>query len=452
MKKIFTVATLFIAGSAFSQSNNVGIGTTQPDNSAILDLSSSNKGFLMPRMSEAQRLDIFKPAQGLQVFQTDNKAGLYIFDGSEWVNTANSVSAATDPWLFGGNSISSTDFIGTTNSQPLVFKVNNVKAGFLDNSFTTKNTAFGTYAGDALTTGARNVAIGFQSLLTASTASFNVAIGTEALRNTTGSVNVGIGTSALLLNTTGFNNIAIGGFVLKSNTTGFANMGIGVGSLDANTTGNYNTAMGASALRTNTTGSNNVGLGFEALRLNTVGGNNIGIGKGAGYSTIGNNSIFIGTDAGYNETGGDKLYIANSNTTTPLIYGDFAAKFISIGDVDVAKRSAAGTGGYNLLVKGGILTEKVKVALASSADWADYVFEDDYYLMPLNKVEEFVNFNNHLPNVPSANQMAENGLEIAETSKMFMEKIEELTLYMIELDKEVKALKAENKELKEYIK
>lgn len=95
-----------------------------------------------------------------------------------------------------------------------------------------------------------------------------------------------------------------------------------------------------------------------------------------------------------------------------------------------------------------MITEKIKVAVAGSADWADYVFEPSYKLMSLDKVESFVKENKHLPNVPSAEEMSKNGLDVMQTSAKLMEKIEELTLYMIELNKEIKALKEENAKLK----
>lgn len=69
-------------------------------------------------------------------------------------------------------------------------------------------------------------------------------------------------------------------------------------------------------------------------------------------------------------------------------------------------------------------------------------------MMSLEEIEKFTIENKHLPNVPSAEEMILEGLDVAKTSKMFMEKIEELTLYLIELNKEVKALKAENGALK----
>lgn len=102
------------------------------------------------------------------------------------------------------------------------------------------------------------------------------------------------------------------------------------------------------------------------------------------------------------------------------------------------------TGNYKLFVEGGILTEKVKVALRSSANWADYVFENDYKLMPLKNVEEYIATNKHLPGVASADELAKSGLDIAEMQAKHMQKIEELTLYIIEqnkaIEKNIKAI------------
>lgn len=105
--------------------------------------------------------------------------------------------------------------------------------------------------------------------------------------------------------------------------------------------------------------------------------------------------------------------------------------------------------GYKLFVEDGILTEKVKVAVKTTANWADYVFAEDYKLMPLSDVEKFTKENKHLPNVPSANQMVENGLDVAQMDAKLMEKIEELTLYLIEQNKQIELLKAEITALKD---
>ena len=98
-------------------------------------------------------------------------------------------------------------------------------------------------------------------------------------------------------------------------------------------------------------------------------------------------------------------------------------------------------GSYKLYVETGILTEKLKVALKSDTNnWADYVFEPNYKLMPLEEVEKYTKVNKHLPNVPSADEITKEGIDVAKVSKMFMEKIEELTLHIIELNKRIKQL------------
>lgn len=79
---------------------------------------------------------------------------------------------------------------------------------------------------------------------------------------------------------------------------------------------------------------------------------------------------------------------------------------------------------------------------------ADYVFADDYDLKSLKEVEDYITANNHLPNVPSAQYVAENGMNIGEFQNILLEKVEELTLYMIDLKKENQALKAEINSLK----
>ncbi len=103
--------------------------------------------------------------------------------------------------------------------------------------------------------------------------------------------------------------------------------------------------------------------------------------------------------------------------------------------------------GYKLYVEQGILTEKIKVALKTSNNWADYVFADDYTLSPLSEVESFIKTNKHLPGIPSANEVVENGLDLASMDAKLLEKIEELTLHLIRIEKEMHILKQENAKL-----
>jgi len=97
--------------------------------------------------------------------------------------------------------------------------------------------------------------------------------------------------------------------------------------------------------------------------------------------------------------------------------------------------------GYKLYVDDGILTEKVKVATVGSSEWADYVFEEDYDLNSTEEVETFIKENKHLPNVPSAKEVSENGVEMVEMDATLLRQIEELWLHVIELKKENTELK-----------
>jgi hypothetical protein len=82
-----------------------------------------------------------------------------------------------------------------------------------------------------------------------------------------------------------------------------------------------------------------------------------------------------------------------------------------------------------------LYAREVKVNLDN---WSDYVFDKSYPLMPLSELQAFIQKNNHLPNVPSAKEMTDNGLNVAQSSIIFMEKIEELTLYVLQIHEKVK--------------
>ncbi|MFT4073835.1 MAG: tail fiber protein [Dysgonamonadaceae bacterium] len=99
-----------------------------------------------------------------------------------------------------------------------------------------------------------------------------------------------------------------------------------------------------------------------------------------------------------------------------------------------------------LTVNGKIHAQEIIVDLNVPA--ADYVFSKDYSLMPLHQVETFVKENSHLPEIPSASELKEKGLSVGEMQNKLLQKIEELTLYVIEQDKRIRALESENKELK----
>ncbi|WP_303209094.1 hypothetical protein [Bacteroides oleiciplenus] len=101
---------------------------------------------------------------------------------------------------------------------------------------------------------------------------------------------------------------------------------------------------------------------------------------------------------------------------------------------------------YRLFVTKGILSEDF--AIAPKSTWADYVFNKDYNLRGLNEVEEFISENNHLPDVPSAKQVADEGYSQHDMNKALLQKIEELTLYVIKQEKKIATLESELDNLK----
>lgn len=117
---------------------------------------------------------------------------------------------------------------------------------------------------------------------------------------------------------------------------------------------------------------------------------------------------------------------------------------VSIGTTSVTD----GADTYRLTVAGKMRAHEVKVYTT----WADYVFEDSYKLKPLAEVEQFIDENGHLPNVPSAKVIEEKGLEVGNMIKIQQEKIEELTLYAIEQQKENDQLRKDVEELKAAVK
>ncbi len=123
--------------------------------------------------------------------------------------------------------------------------------------------------------------------------------------------------------------------------------------------------------------------------------------------------------------------------------GVLAMNEISTQNINVEEGLTIGTEDlpedYMLAVNGNVIAEKIKVRLF--ADWPDYVFADNYKLKSISSLEKFIQTNNHLPGMPSAKEMEKEDVDLGEMQVKLLEKVEELTLYIIELNKENEALK-----------
>jgi hypothetical protein len=178
----------------------------------------------------------------------------------------------------------------------------------------------------------------------------NTAIGSRALAaNTTGSRNTAIGTNSLYTNTVGFNNTAIGANTLFANIDGDYNTATGISALEDNTTGNSNTATGLFALGDNTSGSSNTAIGHNALRKNTTASSNTAIGfnslganiDGINNTATGSQALAANTTGELNTATGVSALAANTTGTSNTATGLFALGANITGNVNTANGNNA---------------------------------------------------------------------------------------------------------------
>jgi trimeric autotransporter adhesin len=395
----------------------------------------------------------------------------------------------------------------------LVFKRNGIQAGRIDATKTNTsfglyshqaittgsgNTALGHTSSYSLTTGAANTSIGYVSLRDNTTGVWNTALGHGTkLKCSTGSYNTALGGAADGYNTTGSYNTVVGAWTLFNNLTGSFNTSLGwrtnTGSTDLENT----TTIGAYSYVTQ---SNSLILGSIAGINSAPASTNVGIGTTAPTAQLhttgtvkfaglvanttaarvvvsdadGNiaykDAATFGSNADGSETkinAGVNVTVSGTGTTaSPYIVSAtvpaipaalWTASSIGANNITNANTGAVVIGstitnlpnGYKLYVADGILAEKVKVALKSGINWADYVFAKNYKLMPLSEVEVFVNKNKHLPGVQSTEELIKDGgIDVNQMFAKQMEKIEELTLHLIEINKKLEKLEKENNSLK----
>lgn len=272
---LFVTLSLFSISTGFSQ---VGIGTTTPNLSSILELRSGNSGLLIPRISLTSSSDnatIPNPAISLLIYNTSSTSdvtpGFYYWDGA-W-KTVSKTNSATGAWNLTGNTTSGTEYLGTTNFNSLNFKVNNGDfAKFFPN-------------------GGINIGIG-----SAANVNNSIAIGTSAQASTSNEA-IALGGSS---NASGYQSIALGYNAAASNNTsaafghsssasGYRSASVGFSSRSTN---NNAIAVGNGS---NSTGEQSLSLGYESA---ASGQNSAAIGYQA--TTAQANAIVLGSSSNTN--------------------------------------------------------------------------------------------------------------------------------------------------------
>ena len=376
--------------NSLSAVSQVGIGTSTPNSSAVLDISGTAKGLLIPRMTSVQRTAISLPATGLLVYQTDDPKGFYYNSGTpglpNWVVVLNSVSV-TDVWTASGTDIYNSNIgnVGIGITSPIQkldvggninisldnnYRINNIPVLSIkgtQNAFVgenagqsntgTQNSGFGQAALYANTTGSRNSAFGRSALALNTEGNENAAFGMQALQNnTTASNNCAFGFNALRLNTTGNNNVAVGPYTLAiSNTSN--NTAVGYLALSANTTGTSNTGVGSQSLEVNNSGINNTAMGYQALKNNWSSEN-----TAIGYITLSQNgNTTKNTAVGSRALGYQTMTGGGENT---------AVGYLALANNTTGQENTA-MGNQSLLAFGGVQTGNRNTAIGHSSLFAN---------------------------------------------------------------------------------
>jgi hypothetical protein len=199
----------------------------------------------------------------------------------------------------------------------------------------------------------------------------------------------------------------------------------------------------------------NVGIGLSGVnpsfKLHVSGGDATGV-----ISKFTNSTSHIYFFAKTNATGNyNGMNVANdngifwsdgvsSNTSSGFVIAPWAGatsgiRITAAGNVGIGTNLINNPNNYKLAVNGVIGAKAVKVEISTNT-WADYVFNKDYKLKTLPELERFIKANNHLPNIPSAAEVEAEGIDMATMNIKLLEKIEELSLYIIEQNKRMDAL------------
>lgn len=171
--------------------------------------------------------------------------------------------------------------------------------------------------------------------------------------------------------------------------------------------------------------------GYFELRAYDNGPNNIDFYiVSANWTAIGVKSFIIGSSATPNQLITNTMTQSVPGTLHPIT---ILPVLVTDDNGNMAVKTNIIDPDHALSVNGSIRAKEVKV----EAGWADYVFDKKYPLRSLKEVENYIGQNKHLPDVPSAAEVAKNGVKVGETEALLLKKIEELTLYLIEKDKQL---------------
>ena len=322
------------------------------DNVTVIESVPASTGSYVFRLEDGQQQNgyvLTSDANGYATWEpatsgTDSQL-LSLVGNDLTISNGNTVTL-TEDWTTTGNigTDDTVNFIGTTDNQEFVFKTNNIEysrlttKGQFELSSVRNNMFIGRQAGESFdpTFGfaRRNIYIGEQAGFSNVVRSDNIGIGFNAMRlDVLGSNSIAIGSYALERSDESDESIAIGRGALAQRTKSFGNIGVGHRTLSLASRGDRNTALGVDAGRT-TEGDDSVYIGYEADEESS-GERNVVIGSDSGVQNLAagdpSGRVLIGYNVWNNQPGDNILAIENSNSVTPLIYGEFDSDIVRIG-------------------------------------------------------------------------------------------------------------------------
>ena len=494
MKSIIVLLIVLVQLNVCAQNIAVNTDGSQPDNSAILDIKSNSKGLLVPRLTTLQRTSIAGPAMGLTVFDTETFS-YWMYRGDVNGGWAELQHNFQNLWSTVGNNIYRTNTgnvtVGPYSALDAELKLNGIapRFAFLNDGVQkgfirafADDFKFGTYPGNSgkIIFSPKNVdkiwidENGQMGIGTATPSSELTINGNspyiEMMHNNVNTgflmasgVNLKLGTNST--NTTGnvrFQTQLIDRMTIDENGQ------VGIGTTNPTSILSINSTDPIVQLKNAGVDKGFVQLVNDDIRIGTNIDNDNGkfIVRTNGVDRFSIDDNGTGTFGNSSSAGaiimngpvGSSIYLQSGNLTQGVIRAsdNLFEMYRSIGGLlkitanstgiylkPGAQISMGGGGasatGYAVSVEGKLIaTELTALAFAS---WPDYVFEKDYHLKPLSEVKKFIEQNKHLPNIPAAAEVEKTGIQLGDMTKRLMEKVEELTLYIIQLQEQVDELK-----------
>jgi hypothetical protein len=407
---------LYNAGDRLNinSTGQIGIGSTTPPMSAILDIQAANQGVLFPRMTTTNRTNIGSLVQGLMVFDTTDSR-LYTYNGAEWEKMGKSLW--DDANIYSG--IKYGDGAVTIGTTPDIFNRFVVDAG---SDFATAAKIDNQYAGP-----------------------FN-KYGLRILIDENGTgVRYGMHTTTKANPSDPSDSYSIYGKVDLNGSAGdvYGVYGVTVGTGSGVSYGVLGSAadQGYGIYGRAASGTAEAGYFDGKVTIDGAGQNDAALElrkNGADASFTTNGILQLGAESSTNIVFDDNEILSRNNGMEAPLYmqrdsGDVLLCALENGQVGIGLTSSSTmpSDDYLLAVDGKILCEEMRVELSGS--WPDYVFTDAHFLPTLDQLKIYIDKNRHLPGIQPADEIENEGFDLGEMQRKMMEKIEELTLYVIQL-------------------